>query len=41
LAEKKPVGIKCSKCGRTGVPIAKMKITHETAEYICEECAKK
>jgi len=42
VAEKGEVEeVKCSKCGRTGVPIAKMKLTHETSEYICVECVEK
>jgi len=42
LAEKAGIKeVKCSKCGRTGVPIVEMRLTVEKTEYICEECAEK
>ena len=32
--------IRCSKCGRAGVRIAKFRIWTDGAVYICEDCAK-
>jgi len=40
MSEEEREQIKCSKCGRTGVPIAKFKIGTSGQEWICEECAK-
>jgi len=38
--EHVPEEIKCSKCGRSGVPIARFKTGASGDEYICDECAK-
>ncbi|MEM2537496.1 MAG: hypothetical protein QXK29_05080 [Candidatus Bathyarchaeia archaeon] len=35
-----PIEIKCSRCGKTNVTIAKFTTGTSGEEYICEECAK-
>jgi len=39
--ESVPEEIKCSKCGKSGVRIARFRTGTSGQEWICEECAEK